>query len=207
MVIMQVIGLTVDTATKTPLVVLQEMDGQEVLPIWIGAMEAMAISLALSGSALPRPLTHDLLLNTLHALGAQLESVDIVDLREGTYIADILVRHGPTLHRLDCRPSDGIALALRAKAPLRITPEVLRAATEARLRPDEHGGLQLIQPEDVATDMIRRATIKDAPPQRAPATHVTLAPPSAAPENKDAEKDRLLSELLQKMEPDSQRRM
>lgn len=205
MVVMQVIGLTVDSSTKTPLVVLQDMEGKEILPIWIGAMEAMSISLALSGSTLPRPLTHDLLLHVLVMLGSALEAVEIVELREGAYRADILLRQDGARRRLDCRPSDGIALALRAGVPIRVSPEVLRAAAEARLRPDEHEPAKIIQPEDVAADMIRRVAHAETLSGQKPAAESTLASAIHAAEHDDDE--RYLADLLRKLEPDSQRRM
>lgn len=215
MVVMQVVKLTVDSGARTPLVVLQDAEGGEILPIWIGAMEAMSISLALSGSTLPRPLTHDLLLHTLHALGGELDCVEIVDLREGTYHADLVVRQGGSLRRLDCRPSDGIAVALRAGAPIRINPEVLRAAAaEARAHLGERKNGSLVRPEDMAADMFRRVAqaedAPDAPPPpsdqaRKPDAEATFPDMIRAAEHDDDE--RHLSELLQKLEPASQRRM
>lgn len=207
MVVMHVIGLTVDNTTKTPLVVLQDDEGQEILPIWIGAMEAMAISLALSGSSLPRPLTHNLLLDILQRLGVQLEAVEITELREGTYIADLLIKQGENNYRVDSRPSDGIALAIHAGAPIRVSATVLQAAAEARLRPGPFGEARIVRPEDVATDMIRRVSHTAGTGQ--PET-VLAQVADAIAQGVDAtedEDDKHLAELLQKMEPDSPRRM
>lgn len=118
LVTMRVLGLTLDDASHAPILILQEEAEKELLPIWIGAMEAMAISLALGKVPVERPLTHDMLLLLLHALDARLSSVELVDLREGTYYAELVLnlKDGET-RRLDCRPSDAVALALRAGAP------------------------------------------------------------------------------------------
>ena len=218
MIRMHVIGLTVDNSTKTPLVVLQDEDGHEVLPIWIGAMEAMAISLALSGSILPRPLTHDLLLNALTKLGGRMEGVEIHDMREGTYHADLLLRHDGSVQRIDCRPSDAIALALRVGVPIDVHSAVLRHATEARQNPGEPSSARLLQPQDAATDMMRQAAARmtaamTAEQEAQGSKHSASGPTrsashahSHAGENDNAEEQRL-AELLQMLEPDSSRRM
>ena len=114
MVEMNVFGLTIDPQTKTPIVMLREVDGETILPVWVGAMEAMAVSLVLNKENLPRPLTHDLLLMTLRALKASLTRVEITDLKDGVFFA-LLVLQGPDGRvRVDCRPSDAIALAMEA---------------------------------------------------------------------------------------------
>ena len=92
MVEMRVFGLTIDPQTKTPIVILREMDGDVVLPIWVGAMEAMAVSLVLNNERLPRPLTHDLLLMSISALKAELVNVEITDLKDGVYYALLVLR-------------------------------------------------------------------------------------------------------------------
>ncbi|MDE7065931.1 MAG: bifunctional nuclease family protein [Desulfovibrionaceae bacterium] len=208
MVIMQVIGLTVDSATKTPIVVLQESSGRELLPIWIGAMEAMAISLALSGGTLPRPLTHDLLLQTLEVMEGRLEAVDITGLCEGTYYAELLLARGDTVFRVDCRPSDGIALALRVPAPIRVSEHVLQEAAKARLRPSEEGTAQLTRPTDTTTDMVRQAADRleaEAHRDGTPRSVSTLSFHGGAADG--PEEDRRLADLLKKLEPESSRKM
>ena len=133
MVEMRVFGLTIDPQSKTPIVVLREASGDAVLPVWVGAMEAMAISLVLNNESLPRPLTHDLFLMTLKAFKAELRRVEINDLREGTFYA-VLVLSGPEGRtRVDCRPSDAIALAMRAGAPILVEEEVLRLSAVRRV--------------------------------------------------------------------------
>ncbi len=117
MVEMHVEGLSLDPQTRKPIVILRQNDGKGLLPLWIGAMEAMTISLVLNGEELPRPLAHDLLLMVAKALNGTLTGVDIVDYRDDIYYAVLLLRGPSGLISVDCRPSDGIALALRASVP------------------------------------------------------------------------------------------
>lgn len=159
MIEMKVVGLSLDDATKAPILVLRREAGEELLPIWIGAMEAMAISIALNSVDVPRPLTHDLLLNTLRSLGAQLVAVDVVDLRDGTYFAELDILLNGSRTRVDCRPSDAIALALRADVPIFVSEDVLRRAAEDRLRPnlDENA---VRRPTDAASAMAREESAR-----------------------------------------------
>lgn len=126
MIEMKVFGLALDEESQVPVLILKDMSEKAVLPIWIGAMEAMAISLALNDVKLPRPMTHDLLLHMIVALDAKVVSVNVTALNEGTYYAEIEVEVGGGLRRIDSRPSDAIALALRAKAPILVAEPVLQ---------------------------------------------------------------------------------
>ncbi|MCX7966991.1 MAG: bifunctional nuclease family protein [Armatimonadetes bacterium] len=99
----------------------------KVLRVWIGEAEAMAIAAALNEIPFPRPMTHDLLLNAIKALGGKVERVVITDLRDNTFYATIVLRDEKGLKELDARPSDSIALALRAKAPIFLSPKVQKA--------------------------------------------------------------------------------
>lgn len=99
----------------------------KALRVWIGEAEAMAIAAALNGIPFPRPMTHDLLYTTIKALGGKVERVVITDLRDNTFYAIIVLRNEKGLKELDARPSDSIALALRAKAPILLAPKVQRA--------------------------------------------------------------------------------
>lgn len=128
MVEMKVYGLALDEDTQVPVLVLKDKEEKSVLPIWIGAMEAMAISLALNGVKLPRPMTHDLLLSTISTLEAKVMAVNVISLKDGTYYAEVEVDQGGVRKRIDCRPSDGIALALRAEAPISVEEDVLMQA-------------------------------------------------------------------------------
>lgn len=133
MIEMKVFGLALDEESQVPVLILKDMQEKAVLPIWIGAMEAMAISLALNDVVLPRPMTHDLLLNMIHKLDGQVVAVHVTELSEGTYYADIEVEVEGGIRRIDSRPSDAIALALRAKAPILVSEPVLeQVASESK---------------------------------------------------------------------------
>jgi hypothetical protein len=133
MILMKVFGLALDEDSQVPVLILKDEEEAKTLPIWIGAMEAMAISLSLNNVDLPRPMTHDLLLSSMKTLDADVTRVEVVALKEGTYYAEIEVRIGDSVKRIDSRPSDAIALALRAEAPIYVDQEVLeQAATDKK---------------------------------------------------------------------------
>ncbi|EGJ52067.1 hypothetical protein PCS_01374 [Desulfocurvibacter africanus PCS] len=129
MIEMKVFGLAVDENSQVPVLVLKDLEEKAILPIWIGAMEAMAISLALNEVKLPRPMTHDLMLSCIDTAGAKVTAVEVVKLEEGTYYAEVEMRIGEVQRRVDARPSDAIALALRAEAPIRVAQAVLDEAS------------------------------------------------------------------------------
>jgi bifunctional DNase/RNase len=117
--------LLIDPATQTPVVVLESIGDKRALPIWIDVPEAKAIALELEHVKLPRPLTHDLIRDILQRLNATLQRVTITELRESTYFALLsLTAKGQQL-QIDSRPSDAIALALRMKAPIFVSAQVL----------------------------------------------------------------------------------
>lgn len=126
MVAMQVFGLALDEDSQVPILILKSED-DTIFPIWIGAMEAMAISMAINNLTPPRPLTHDLMLSLVDKLGFSVVAVEIVSVVDGTYYAELVLGQGERQVRVDCRPSDGVALALRAKAGIFVAPEVLAA--------------------------------------------------------------------------------
>ena len=143
-----VIDLTIDKKTKVPLVVLQERSGNRQLPICIGLMEASAIAAAKEGLELPRPMTHDLLANMLDKLGGHLESVHISDMHESTFYALLRVKSGGRMIEIDCRPSDAIALALRTKSPVFVSPVVFdRAGVRAEDKDKWTEFLENLDPE------------------------------------------------------------
>src|SRR5437667_331377 len=124
----RVAHLGLDRTTNTPVVILQENDGQRVLPIWIGPAEASAIAMELAGVKFSRPLTHDLLKQVIVGLGAELRKVIITQVKDNTYFAELHIYRGDTVIQIDARPSDSIALALRLKAPI-MTSETLLELT------------------------------------------------------------------------------
>jgi bifunctional DNase/RNase len=117
-----VVGVRVELPTNQPIVLLKEVDGDRFLPIWIGAVEATAIAYEQQGITPARPLTHDLLRDVIVALGADLRAIEINDIQDSVYFADLVF--GEDI-RVSARPSDAIALALRTGTPVRCTTEVL----------------------------------------------------------------------------------
>ncbi|EGB13827.1 protein of unknown function DUF151 [Pseudodesulfovibrio mercurii] len=128
MVKVEIFGLAVDEAGKSPIIVLKDEGETRVLPIWIGAMEAMSISMAINKVPFPRPMTHDLLLNAIRALGGVINRVEITDIENGTFFAEIVLDAGGETKRIDSRPSDAIALAVRAECPILAGESVLEEA-------------------------------------------------------------------------------
>jgi bifunctional DNase/RNase len=122
---MTVRGLTLDPVTNTPIVILKAEGGTRLLPIWIGLPEANAIALELEKVATPRPMTHDLLRSAIELLDGRVERTVVDNLRENTFFASVYLGLRGEERRLDARPSDAIALALRAGAPIFVTRDVL----------------------------------------------------------------------------------
>ncbi len=127
--------LMVDPATQSPVVILETVPDKKLLPIWIAAPEARSIALALENVKLPRPLTHDLIGNLLQALDAKLKRVVISELRNDTFIAFLTLDSKGKEVQVDSRPSDAIAIALRMKAPIFASPQVLAGAKTVPAQP------------------------------------------------------------------------
>lgn len=106
-------------------VVLEDKEKTRLVPIWIGVSEGNAIALEMNGEKFPRPLTHDLMINILTALGAKIEKVVVNDIRENSYFAQITLRLNAKVIEIDARPSDSLAMAIRAKCPIYIDDKVL----------------------------------------------------------------------------------
>ena len=205
MVEMRVFGLTINPQTKTPIVILKETDGEVVLPIWVGAMEAMAVSLVLNNERLPRPLTHDLLLMSLNALKAELLNVEITELKDGVYYALLVLRGPEGRVRVDCRPSDAIALALRAGASILVNPDVLRRSAEAQ----EKAGQRLreeappVQAADAATDMMRKVSAR----KEVDLLNGLLSRDGVLPAENNPDEEERYRDLLRSLDPISRRKM
>lgn len=116
----------------SPVVVLREAKGQRGVFIWVGMLEATSISMQLEKQQPPRPITHDLILLILAELSAKVDQVVITDMRDMTYYADLHLTLGDHAAKIDCRPSDAIAIALRAKAPILIEEELLERLDSER---------------------------------------------------------------------------
>lgn len=122
-------SLALDRSTNTPVVILQELDGERVLPIWIGPGEASAIAMQLADMEFTRPLTHDLICSVLKGLGGALQKVIITKVESSTYYAELIVRRNGEVFSLDARPSDSIAVALRVEARIFAQEDLLEEAT------------------------------------------------------------------------------
>jgi bifunctional DNase/RNase len=121
-------GLVVDPTTQAPIVVLKDETGSVTLPIWIGITEATSIASAIKQMAMARPLTHDLFYELLQQLRITVQRIVITELRESTYFAELILGQGDKALVLDARPSDAIAIALRASAPIYVAQQVLDQA-------------------------------------------------------------------------------
>jgi len=124
-------GLVMDPTTQAPIVVLKDETGSVTLPIWIGITEATSIASAIKQIAMARPLTHDLFYDLLQQLGITVQRIVITELRESTYFAELILGQGDKAFVLDARPSDAIAMALRASAPIYVAQQVLDQAKVA----------------------------------------------------------------------------
>ncbi|MBI3313119.1 MAG: bifunctional nuclease family protein [Candidatus Omnitrophica bacterium] len=121
--------IKVDETRNEQVIIFREKDGNRYLPVVIGIAEVNAIKLKLSGIKPPRPLTHDLLLEVIQSLGAKLEKVVIDKLQNNTFYAKLHLQNGSKEVMVDARPSDSVALALRAEVPVFVTEEVMGAAS------------------------------------------------------------------------------
>jgi hypothetical protein len=121
-------GLMMDPATNMPIVVLKDIASEMVMPIWVGIFEANAIAIEIEKVAAPRPMTHDLTRNLIRHMNAQLEKVVINELRDETFYAVLWLRQEGEPMTVDARPSDAIALALRADCPIFVSEKVMQTA-------------------------------------------------------------------------------
>jgi len=122
---MAVYGVSFDLVGKQPIVLLKTVDGNRFLPIWIGHSEAAAILMKLQNASTPRPMTHDLVTDILLQLDAQVVRVAVTELRENTFFAQVTIQQDGSEIEVDSRPSDAIALAVRAEAPIFVADEVI----------------------------------------------------------------------------------
>lgn len=145
-------GLALDITTNSPVVTLSPKESKKILPIWIGHYEAWAIGMEMSGVVSKRPLTHDLLYGIVKSMGGEIEKITVTELKEQTFYARIsIVQDGETID-IDARPSDSIALALKAKAPIYVNEELFQLKDEESTGiPDQESlreRLRRMNPED-----------------------------------------------------------
>jgi len=145
---MVIYGVSFDLVGKQPIVLLKTADGNKFLPIWIGHPEAAAILMKLQGASTPRPMTHDLVTDLLGQLDAQVVRITVTELKENTFYASITVQQDGSEIEIDSRPSDAIALAVRAEAKIFAADEVI-----------EESGIEFESEEEAANDeRIRRVS-------------------------------------------------
>jgi uncharacterized protein len=157
------------TTVNECIIFLEELSGNRLLPIWIGITEGQAIAIRFSGIVLPRPLTHDLLLATIKTLGYTVDRVVICDIKENTFYARIYIQKGATTHALDSRPSDAIAVAVRAGCSIFVEDKVF-ARCQTLNKPiteDEvskfKADLKNLKPEDIFKGLQEKKKEGDEP--------------------------------------------
>jgi len=131
---MVIAAIVTHSSTETPVVILKEVDGEEMLPVWIGLPEAEAIVSELKGMRFSRPMTHDLLKNILELIHVKVVRVEICDLKSNTYFALIRLRYGEKEISIDARPSDAMALSARMNAPIFVADAVIRKSRQTELQ-------------------------------------------------------------------------
>jgi bifunctional DNase/RNase len=157
---MVVYGVSFDMVGKQPIVLLKTAEGNKFLPIWIGHPEAAAILMKLQGASTPRPMTHDLLTEILGQMNAKLEKIAVTELRDNTFFAEITLTINGSELQIDSRPSDAIALAVRAGAPIFAADAVIEESAiefehedvnEDEIVDEFKKFLEDVSPEDFAT--------------------------------------------------------
>lgn len=125
---MKIRGLMMDPVTQSPIVILKDVSGGTILPIWVGMYEANAIALEIEKVSTPRPMTHDLIRTLLMGLQADVKKVVVSELKDETFYALIWLEKNGELISVDSRPSDALALALRADCPIYVEEQVIRTS-------------------------------------------------------------------------------
>ncbi|MBI4873176.1 MAG: bifunctional nuclease family protein [Acidobacteria bacterium] len=134
---MKIRGLMMDPVTNMPIVILKDVDGNTVLPIWVGIYEANAIALEIEKVATPRPMTHDLIKTLLLGLCTSVRKVVVNELKDDTFYALIWLDRDGELISVDSRPSDALAIALRLDCPIYVEESVLKSSKAAAASPDK----------------------------------------------------------------------
>lgn len=134
---MKVAGLTMDPDTEMPILLLQDDEERHSVPIWVGLLEAGNIATELEQVKLSRPTTHDLMMDVIEGLGAEVLRVSIAEFRDDTYFATVEIRRGDRILALDSRPSDAIALALRVGCSIHVEEQVIRDSACVELTPEQ----------------------------------------------------------------------
>ncbi|MGO9094789.1 MAG: bifunctional nuclease family protein [Bryobacteraceae bacterium] len=128
---MKIRGLMMDPVTNMPIVILKDVNGNAILPIWVGVYEANAIALEIERVSTPRPMTHDLIKTLLLGLNAGMRKVVVSELKDDTFYAVIWIERDGDLISVDSRPSDALALALRLDCPIYVEESVLKSSKQS----------------------------------------------------------------------------
>ena len=134
---MKIRGLMMDPVTQTPIVILKDLSGNTILPIWVGMYEANAIALEIEKVSTPRPMTHDLIKILLMGLDTGIKKVVVSELRDDTFYAIIWLEKNGELISVDSRPSDALALALRLDCPIYVEEQVLKTSKSSNTVSDK----------------------------------------------------------------------
>ena len=144
---MKVTGLTIDPFTNMPIIILKDLEEKSALPIWIGLIEASAIATELEKIELSRPMTHDLMKNIFKKLDVSVKKVEVNDLCDNTFYARIYLEKGSKEVVIDSRPSDAIALALRARSPIFVAKKVVEKSRQVDLTKETKEGEEQMKQE------------------------------------------------------------
>lgn len=134
---MNVSGIALDPFTNSPIVILKNDNGEKILPIWVGYMEASSIAMELEKTPRARPITHDLLKNILDSVNFSLTKIEVTDLKDNTFYAVIYLSNSEQEIVLDSRPSDAIAIAIRTGAPIYVNEKVIDNAQNIEIDEDK----------------------------------------------------------------------
>lgn len=140
---MKIRGLMLDPVTQLPIVILRDLDGKSVLPIWVGAYEANAIALEIEKVTTPRPMTHDLIKTVLLSAEMEVRKIVVNELKDDTFYAVIWLEKGGEIVSVDSRPSDALALALRADCPIFVEDQVLQSSKVSQAVSDKASSEEL----------------------------------------------------------------
>jgi len=153
-------SLGLDRSSNTPVVILEELGGDRVLPIWIGPGEASAIAMQLADMEFSRPLTHDLLVAVLNGLGGSLRKVIITRVEKNTYYAELIIHRNGEVISVDARPSDSIAVALRTEARIFAQDDLLERA-QIEIAEEEHPGAAPTQKREAPSETMDAEQLKE----------------------------------------------
>ena len=145
LLLMNVTGIALDPFTNTPIVLLKDQSNDRTLPIWIGFMEASSIAMELEKTPRSRPITHDLIKNLLNELKFEVVKIEVTDLKNDTFYAQIYLKKGNEEYTLDSRPSDAIAIALRTDSPIFVNEEVIEKSKDIEIDEDKEKLQELLE--------------------------------------------------------------